>query len=80
MSLSNVRTLKCILRNYELASGLRVNFHKSGLMGWCQHTANILNCKVGDFPFKFQGILVTPLLLFSIAPEKGVTIIVGANP
>lgn len=33
MSNSNVRALKCILRNFELASGLQVNFHKSGLMG-----------------------------------------------
>src|ERR1044072_1274590 len=32
-SLQNVSTLKCILRCFELASGLRVNFHKSSCGG-----------------------------------------------
>lgn len=27
VSNSNVRAIKCILRNFELASGLKVNFH-----------------------------------------------------
>lgn len=64
MTNSNVCALKCILRNFELASGLRVNFHKSGLMGikvgqWhLEQAACILNCRIGVIPFKFLGILV----------------------
>lgn len=64
MSISNVKVLKCILRNFELVSGLRVNFHKSGItgvkvsQGSLDHAASILNCKVRSIPFKFLGILV----------------------
>lgn len=63
MSSSNVRAVKCIL-SFELAAGLRVNFHKSGLIGIKANGGNIeqasttLNCKVSNLPFKFLGILV----------------------
>lgn len=62
MSLSNVRALKCILKNFELVAGLKVNFHKSRLIGlksnWgtIEHAAGILNYKVGALPFKFLGV------------------------
>lgn len=64
MFLKNVWALKCILRNFELAAGLKVNFHKSGLIGLkfnqrtVDHVTDILNCIVGPLPFKFLGILV----------------------
>jgi len=32
-SFTNVFTVKVILRSYELASGLKINFHKSKLVG-----------------------------------------------
>lgn len=61
MSTSNVRVLKSILRIFELASGLRVNFHKSGLIGFKTNHGSILhaaNILIGVLPFKFLGILV----------------------
>lgn len=63
MTRSNVWAIKCILRSFELVSGLRVNFHKSGLFCSIENHAleeyrSMLNCKLGTFPFKFLGILV----------------------
>ena len=42
-SFSNVVTLKAILRGFELASGLKINFHKSKLTGINVHR-NSLAC------------------------------------
>lgn len=64
MSVPNAWAIKCVLRNFELAAGLKVNFHKSALRGkkanqrTIYHAAYILNCKVGSSPFKFLDILV----------------------
>lgn len=64
LTISNAWALKCILRNFELASGLKVNFQKSGLtctkvgQALVDHAASILNCKVDYTSFKFLGILV----------------------
>lgn len=64
MSIQNARALKGILRNFELAAGLRVNFHKNRLLGIkanqgvVELAASILNCKVGALPLKFLSILV----------------------
>ncbi|XP_006606686.1 uncharacterized protein [Glycine max] len=58
----NVRTLKCILRCFEKASGLKINFSKShlGCLGksgsWCRAAAQFLNCSHMDFPFSYLGI------------------------
>ncbi|XP_058726027.1 uncharacterized protein LOC131597339 [Vicia villosa] len=43
-------------------SGLKVNYHKSCLVGinicqcWLQEAANILNCKIGSTPFNYLGL------------------------
>lgn len=64
MTFQNARALKCILRNFELAAGLKINFHKSCLIGvrsaqgLVEQEANILNCKIGALPFRFLGILL----------------------
>ena len=60
----NVRTLKCVLRCFEEASGLKINYSKShfGCLGksvsWCREAAQFLNCSTMDFPFIYLGILV----------------------
>ncbi|PNY15474.1 ribonuclease H [Trifolium pratense] len=59
---SNILAMKAILQLFELISGLRVNFHKSELIGinvslsWLQDAAKSLNCKVGSLPTKYLGL------------------------
>ncbi|CAJ2635167.1 unnamed protein product [Trifolium pratense] len=61
-SVGNLWTLKAILRGFEMASGLKVNFWKSGLMGvnvpqtFMAMACSFLNCKLGSFPFKYLGL------------------------
>jgi hypothetical protein len=56
--------LKAILRGFELASGLKVNFWKSCLMGvnvpssFMEMACNFLNCKYGEIPFVYLGLPV----------------------
>ncbi|GKV26106.1 hypothetical protein SLEP1_g35459 [Rubroshorea leprosula] len=58
----NIRTVKCILRTFEMAAGLKINFGKSQLMGigveddWRNKMAYRLGCKEGEFPIKYLGI------------------------
>jgi uncharacterized membrane protein (UPF0136 family) len=61
-SVSNLWSLKAILRGFEMASGLKVNFWKSGLMSvnvspiFMEMACNFLNCKQGAIPFKYLGL------------------------
>ena len=61
---ANVRVLKSVLRCYELASGLKINYNKSqfGCLGkseaWCRDAANFLNCSQTGTPFSYLGIPV----------------------
>jgi len=63
-SFSNIFTIKAILRCYELASGLKINFHKSKLAGigvdsFSLNTyAKTLNCMTMTIPFKYLGLEV----------------------
>jgi len=56
--------MKTILRGFELASGLKINFHKSKLAGINVHNHNlvsyskILNCTQMGHPFKYLGLEV----------------------
>ncbi|XP_058765377.1 uncharacterized protein LOC131638848 [Vicia villosa] len=56
-----VRSLKALLRGFELISGLGVNFHKSRLIGinlnhhFVYAAPNFLNCKVQSNSFEFLG-------------------------
>ncbi|GKV30550.1 hypothetical protein SLEP1_g39351 [Rubroshorea leprosula] len=60
----NIKTIKGILRTFELVSGLKVNFFKSALYGINVKSEEIsewavsLNCVVGSIPFKYLGIPV----------------------
>lgn len=60
----SVWCLKAILRSFEMASGLKVNFAKSNVIGlnmdeWSINgVSSFLACKVGSVPFKFLGVLV----------------------
>ena len=61
-SWANVRALRAILVLFENMSGLKVNYHKSMVVGiniaksWLQEAASILSCKIGKIPFMFLGL------------------------
>jgi hypothetical protein len=61
-SLENLWTLKAILRGFETASGLKVNFWKSGLIGvnvalsFLEIATTFLNCRLGSIPFIYLGL------------------------
>lgn len=63
-SLQNVMTLKCILRCFELASGLKVNFFKSKPIGvavgdqYLSSFARTLHCLIEATPFKYLDLPV----------------------
>ena len=63
-SFNNVVTLKAILRGFELASGLKINFHKSKLVGINVQSSDVacytktLNCKQMGVLFKYMGLEV----------------------
>ncbi|GKU86405.1 hypothetical protein SLEP1_g936 [Rubroshorea leprosula] len=58
----NIMVIKCIMRTFELASGLKINYRKSQLIGvgidqnWSAKMAYQLCCKEGKLPFKYLGI------------------------
>jgi hypothetical protein len=60
----NLWTLKAILRGFELASGLKVNFWKNCLIGinmedsFMESACTFLNCIRGSNPFKYLGLPV----------------------
>ncbi|MCI31617.1 RNA-directed DNA polymerase (Reverse transcriptase), partial [Trifolium medium] len=61
-TMENVAAIKATLHLFELISGLKVNFHKSRLVGikvstvWVREAARVLNCKVGVIPFIYLGL------------------------
>lgn len=63
-SMENVRTLKYILKNFELLLGLKINYSKSWLLGinmgpdLLANMASILSCEIGSIPFSYLGIKV----------------------
>jgi len=60
--MENVVAIKTILRVFELASGLKINFAKScfGVFGqsqqWEHQAANYLNCRLLALPLLYLGI------------------------
>jgi hypothetical protein len=63
-TVDNLWALKVILRGFEMASGLKVNFWKSSLIGvnvsndFLDLASNILHCRIGNIPFKYLGLPV----------------------
>jgi len=61
-SWANIRSLKALLLLFEVTSGLKVNFHKSMLVGvnihdsWLAKAAFVLNYKLGRAPFLYLGL------------------------
>ncbi|PNX99671.1 cysteine-rich receptor-like protein kinase, partial [Trifolium pratense] len=61
-SVENLWAIKAILRGFEMASGLKVNFWKSGLIGvnvpspFLEMASSFLNCRLGAIPFKYLGL------------------------
>jgi hypothetical protein len=60
--LANVRALRAVLVLFELMSGLKVNFHKSMLVGvnisdsWLNEAVSALRCRVGKILFLYLGL------------------------
>ncbi|GKU89139.1 hypothetical protein SLEP1_g3321 [Rubroshorea leprosula] len=58
----NIWVVKCIIRIFELVSGLKINYVKIQLMGvhvveeCLSRAAAILNCKLRVMPFKYLGV------------------------
>jgi hypothetical protein len=75
-SVENLWTLKAVLRGFEMASGLKVNFWKSCVMGvnvsndFLVMASEFLNCRIGHLPFKYLGLPVgaNPRLSSTWAP------------
>lgn len=63
-SLRNLWTMKAILGWFEFASGLKVNFYKSSIIGAnvmedvLQLAIGFLHCRTGSLPFKYLGLPV----------------------
>jgi hypothetical protein len=63
-TMENIWVLKAILRGFEFASGLKVNFGKSCLIdvnvpnGFMITACDFLNCKRGEIPFWYLGLPV----------------------
>lgn len=61
-SWGNAWARKCILQNFELASGLKINYAKSSLVGLntnegvLNSCADMLMCRTASTPFKYLGI------------------------
>jgi hypothetical protein len=69
-SWANIQALRAVLFLFEAVSGLKLNFHKSMLVGvnvaetWLAEAANVLGCSVGRIPFMYLGLPIggsTPL-------------------
>lgn len=63
-SVQNLWTIKAVLRGFEMASGLKINFSKSSLI-WVNVSeefmsmgCDFLNCSEGCLPFKYLGLPV----------------------
>ncbi|GJT05680.1 RNA-directed DNA polymerase, eukaryota, reverse transcriptase zinc-binding domain protein [Tanacetum coccineum] len=60
----NAHNLISMLRCFFLISGLKINVHKSNVLGVgvtdeeVSHMANIIGCGVAKFPLKYLGVLV----------------------
>lgn len=58
-SVHKLWAIKSIIQLFEIASGLKVNFHKSQLIGvnledcWLKEAEYLLNCKAGAIPFLY---------------------------
>jgi hypothetical protein len=61
---ANVRSMRAVLLLFEAMFGLKVNFHKSMLVGvnitesWLVEATSIMNCKVGQVPFLYLGLSI----------------------
>nr|GEU72270.1 RNA-directed DNA polymerase, eukaryota, reverse transcriptase zinc-binding domain protein [Tanacetum cinerariifolium] len=63
-SFTNAYNLLCILRCFFLISGLKINVHKSNILGICASDeetsgmANVIGCRSSKLPLKYLGVPV----------------------
>jgi hypothetical protein len=73
----SARNMKLLLYLYELMSGLKINFTKSGVVlingdnDKCILMAGLFNCQIDLFPIKYLGVPVSPCRLHTIIPKTG---------
>ncbi|XP_050211637.1 uncharacterized protein LOC126661809 [Mercurialis annua] len=75
-----LRTLTCILRCFELISSLKINFHKSSLLGIhvsdsdMALAADIMGCRIESFPIKYLGLPLamrrTPICIWDLVIQR----------
>lgn len=64
-TVNNLWTLKALLKGFEMASGLKINFSKSCLIGvnvaseFMDMACTFLDYSQGSIPFKYFGLLVS---------------------
>jgi hypothetical protein len=81
---TGINNLKFLLICFELLSGLKINYHKSEVivMGVSRQeqarVANLLNCKEGEFPFRYLGFPISDKKL-TIAELEPVVATVGSR-
>jgi len=62
----SIATMKALLLSFELMSDLKINFHKCEMLSMeidskeGRRVADLLNCKVGKFPFTYLGLPLAP--------------------
>jgi hypothetical protein len=63
-SWANIRALHVVLILFEAMSGLKINFHKSILVGvnvndsCLNEAASVLSCKIGKIPFVYLRLSI----------------------
>ncbi|MCH82386.1 LINE-1 reverse transcriptase like, partial [Trifolium medium] len=63
-TIGNLWVMKSVLRGFEMASGLKINFWKSCVIGvnvteeFLGMASDFLNCRIGRIPFKYLGLPV----------------------
>ena len=61
---ANIRALQTVMSLFAVMTGLKVNFHKSLLVGiniadfWLNDATSILHCKVGKVPFLYLSLSI----------------------
>ncbi|PNX96151.1 cysteine-rich receptor-like protein kinase, partial [Trifolium pratense] len=75
-NVQNLWTLKAVLRGFEMASGLKINFSKSCLMGvnaspdFMATACTFLNCSQGSLPFNYLGVKDVKVMNLSLLAKR----------
>ncbi|GKD85945.1 RNA-directed DNA polymerase, eukaryota, partial [Tanacetum coccineum] len=77
---SNIKIVAKVLNCFYLASGLKINFHKSKLIGVgvnsneVEPVANLVGCSTFSSPFKYLGVIVGDNMLHALETCKSISV------